>query len=68
MSAVFPARYASKCAGCGERITVDEPVRFDDEIGAVVHDDCDDAAPAPQRPAVVCTTCWLTKPCECDAD
>lgn len=63
MSAVFEARYNGHCAAdCGESVKAGDPVRFlDDEL---VHADCERVRR--RIPEVVCTSCWLTKPCECD--
>lgn len=60
----FPARYPGRCPSCGERIRVDDPIRFvslDDR--RVVHDTC--GGLTPETPPVehpVCTVCWLTHP------
>lgn len=63
----FPACFPGRCGACGEGISVDEPIRFDAESDTnYVHDNCADREPAPERPVVVCQTCWLTKPCGCD--
>ena len=64
----FRARYFSRCGSCQERIVPDDVVRYEKHV--LVHDDCGDTqAHEPERPAApVCSTCWLTKPCECDDD
>jgi hypothetical protein len=60
----FEAKYASTCASCDERIRPGELVAYiqgpDHEL---VHDECH---AKPRKPAEVCTTCWLEKPCGCD--
>lgn len=61
----FTARYHGRCAACDEQIIPGDTVGYDDD-GALVHDNCDDAAPPAEKAAVVCPTCWLTKPCGCD--
>lgn len=66
LSHTFPARYHGRCATCDEQITPGDTVGYDDD-GALVHDDCDRAAPPVEKTtAPVCTVCWLTKPCGCD--
>jgi hypothetical protein len=57
----FTARYTGRCAAdCRNPIEPGDHVQYvDDEL---VHVGCQPAAPP--RPAVVCTTCWLTLPCE----
>jgi len=59
----FPARFLGRCPACDEPIRVDDTVRYDDD--ELVHDDCTTHEPPPERPAVVCTTCWLTT-CDCE--
>lgn len=62
MSGAFVARYPGRCGAGDDPIRPGELVRFvDDEL---VHDACEHSDPA--RPAVVCASCWLTKPCDCD--
>jgi hypothetical protein len=63
---VFEARYAGRCGNCGEAIAAGDSVRFEEDV--VVHDICDTSDPAGLRPGeVVCESCWLVKPCGCDA-
>ncbi|MDN5934401.1 MAG: hypothetical protein L0I24_25565 [Pseudonocardia sp.] len=59
----FTARYHSQCGACDGHISPgDSARRVDDEV---IHALCtDDQAPA--RPVVVCTECWMSKPCWCD--
>lgn len=57
----FEAKYSGWCAQCDERIEAGSLARYiDDELS---HDDCDALIP---KPAVVCQTCWLEKPCPCE--
>lgn len=59
----FPARYPGRCAAaCGHPIEPGDDVQYVDD--QLVHANCQ--PPAPERPAVVCTTCWLTTPCDCE--
>jgi hypothetical protein len=62
MSAVFTAQYPGRChADCGQTIEPGDDVTYaDDEL---VHAGC---TPKTERPAVICGTCWLTKPCDCE--
>lgn len=61
MSGEFTARYPGPCAAdCGHRIKPGDQVAYVD--AELVHVDC---TPRPERPAVICPTCWLTKPCDC---
>lgn len=61
------AQYGGRCDACQERIVPGQPVRYDadDEL---VHAGCADVAEGRpvKRPVVVCTECWLQKPCPCD--
>ena len=65
MSGAFTARYHGRCTSCHERISPGDPVTYNDD-DELVHQDCDQHAPRTSKPAPVCTTCWLTKPCGCD--
>ena len=61
----FEARYHGSCGTCGEHICPGDSCEWvDDEI---VHALCETPA-APTKPAEVCTDCWMTKPCWCDAE
>ena len=61
MTRPFEARYPGVCSDC------EEPIRPGEQIvslgdGEYEHVTCR----PPDRPAAVCTTCWLTKPCDCE--
>jgi hypothetical protein len=58
----FTARYPGHChADCGRTITPGDDVTYvDDEL---VHVDC---TPRHERPVVICDTCHLTRPCDCE--
>jgi hypothetical protein len=61
----FKAKYGGRCAAeCGEQIRPGNDVVYVDD--QLVHVGCEERALTPRRPAVVCTECWLEKPCECD--
>lgn len=62
----FEARYHGKCALCGERIVPGDLCRFAEDDGGVVHVDCDAVVLPDEKPAKVCTRCWLTS-CDCEA-
>lgn len=59
----FEAKYPGWCGACGERINKDDWAKYVED--SLVHADCEDAQP--ERKAEVCDTCWLTKPCDCEA-
>lgn len=60
----FEARYGGRCGGCDDRIRPGQLVVFvDDEL---VHLDCEEAALRVRPAAVVCTECWLERPCPCE--
>lgn len=66
----FTARYPGTCDACTEHIAPGDNVRYaadplDHESGVLIHDDCGQAQ-RPERPAVICGTCNLTKPCDCE--
>jgi hypothetical protein len=64
----FTARYHGPCATeCGNPIEPGDRVHYDDH-GFLMHVDCTPTADAvaARRPVEVCTTCWLTKPCDCE--
>lgn len=65
MSRTFVARYPGRCDGCGERIHAGDEVKYDDQD--VIHADCDESTTV-ERPAVICPSCWLSKPCGCEDD
>lgn len=57
------AKYYGRCAAeCGRPVRPGDEVVFDD---GVMHADCVDALMMP-KPAEVCTSCWLEKPCPCE--
>jgi hypothetical protein len=65
----FEAKYGGVCEACEERIRPGERVTYD------VHDDLVHASCAGagvsrsvrrEAAEVVCETCWLVKPCECE--
>lgn len=59
-SAAFEAQYTGACARCRGDIDVGDLVRYvDDELVHFRHD-------PKRKPDVICDTCWLTKPCDCD--
>jgi hypothetical protein len=57
------AKYAGRCYGCPDPIEVGDEITIDAELGQFVHVECKSVPP---RPEVVCTTCFMVKPCECD--
>lgn len=60
----FIACYHSQCGSCDGHISPGDTARWlDDEV---VHALCTDDPAPPARPVVVCTDCWMTKPCFCD--
>jgi len=63
----FTAQFHGICAACGIYIVPGESCAYNED-GKVVHARiCDPyTRRVEQRSAEVCTTCWLTKPCECD--
>ena len=65
---MFDAKYRGPCAGGCDGIEPGDEVGYED--GALMHADCENAAglreDAPRRPEVVCTVCFMVKPCECD--
>lgn len=62
---VFPARYASRCVSCEERIHEGDPIRMSDDGPA--HEDCSTAPAQPSRPEPApCRRCWLVHGGECD--
>ncbi|QAY70043.1 hypothetical protein [Xylanimonas protaetiae] len=71
MSRAFEARYPGRCTDCGGAIERGQMIRYSAgdsntiAVGGFVHDGCEDADP--EQPPVICTTCWLTKPCDCEA-
>jgi hypothetical protein len=66
---VFTARFPGRChADCGESIEPgDDATYVDDQI---VHLECAGAAELDhrraERPAAICPTCHLAKPCDCE--
>lgn len=63
----FIAKYRGTCGQCEGAIWPGDEVTWPMD-GDIQHVRCE---PQPDdqigtRPADVCTTCWLTKPCECD--
>lgn len=65
MSSTFEARYGGTCEDCGERFKPGDLIRYEGD-GDLIHADCTAATPA-ERPAVICQTCHLTQPCDCEA-
>jgi hypothetical protein len=59
----FEARFHGICSDCEESITPGEQIVSLGD-GEYEHATCR----APQRPVEICSTCWLTKPCDCEAD
>lgn len=55
----FRADHDGSCERCGGSIQSGDLVEFRG-FGSLEHVDCERAA------RVVCTTCWLVKPCGCD--
>lgn len=72
----FTAKFPGFCHRCLERIEKDDQVDYD-ESDELVHADCDlvgesvhlskYSVPVLQRGEVVCTICFIVKPCECDS-
>ena len=63
MNTVFEAKFrGNECENCEEIIKIGDRVQFI-EGDTLVHEEC---TKTPARPAEVCTSCWLTKPCECE--
>lgn len=63
----FEAKYPGVCSACEERINVGDEVAWaygEDNEHVVIHDECH-ALPE-RKAAVVCTTCFIEKPCTCD--
>jgi hypothetical protein len=62
----FTAMYKGVCPGCGDAIEPGEEAAYDE--GVVVHADCAGRARVrvARKPAEVCTSCWLERPCPCD--
>lgn len=63
----FTAQYHGLCRTCEAPIVPGDSCRYNED-GDITHArDCDPyARRVEQRSATVCTTCWLTRPCECD--
>ena len=59
----FEAKYGGICGECEERIHVGDLAKYGEDF--IMHDDCEDSV-QPERKAEVCTSCWLTKPCDCE--
>jgi len=59
----FRARHPGRCANCPERIEPGDEVVYVDDV--VIHADCEDATPEPERPPDICPTCHLQRPCDC---
>lgn len=65
MNATFEAKYNGRCAAdCGWPIQEGEQVAYVDD--QLVHADCARDASLRKPEPVICSTCWLTKPCECE--
>jgi len=61
----FEAKYGGTCWVCDELIRVGELVTYEEDF--LAHDECE-ASTRLIRKADVCTRCWLTKPCDCEAN
>ena len=61
----FEAKYSGTCDACMERIRIGDLATYAEDN--TVHADCEDSF-QPERQAEVCSTCWLTKPCDCEAE
>jgi hypothetical protein len=60
----FKAKYAGRCAAVGDTILPGDLVVYvDDDL---VHLDCEEQGLTERPSAVVCTTCWIEKPCPCE--
>lgn len=63
----FKAMYKGVCGSCGDPIEPGDEVGYSD--GQLVHGDCEGApvrGRVERKPAEVCTSCWLERPCPCD--
>lgn len=60
----FIARWPGRCDVCDGHIRPGNLILYN-SFSQIIHADCDDA-PA-ERAAVICPTCHLTKPCDCEA-
>ena len=62
----FAARYSGgRCAAsCGEPIIEGEMLTYADD--QLVHLDCADSLPQDRPAPTVCTSCYLTHPCDCE--
>jgi hypothetical protein len=58
----FLAKYRGTCSDCEQTIHPDDEVQYD-EARELVHVECQQLE---RKPAPVCPTCWLEKPCECE--
>lgn len=64
-TAVFAARYpGNHCGACQEPVEVGQDVTY--EGADLVHADCLGTR-APVRETTVCRTCFVTRPCFCEA-
>ena len=65
-SRAFRAKYPGQCSECDVRIDVGDMIRMGEN--GPQHTNCDlILKPSiPRKPEVVCGTCWLVKPCDCD--
>lgn len=62
----FRAMYPGTCPGCGNHFAAGDFIESRYDLIGHYHPTCPDS-PAMLRPGdVVCTTCFLVKPCECD--
>lgn len=64
MTAVFTARFASRCASCDESIREGDLVTYGGT--SVIHADCHDDVTDDDRALLICPACHLTKPCDCE--
>lgn len=53
----FQARYPGRCCGCGERVEVDDAVRYEDD--ELVHADCTLEPSGDEATTETCDRCFL---------
>jgi hypothetical protein len=61
----FIAKYRGECEACHEPIHKGQEITGDAADG-YVHADCDPDTRDDEKRKVVCSKCWLVKPCDCD--
>jgi hypothetical protein len=66
VSAVFLARFSAVCGNCEGRFNPGERAKYEDDD--LIHAGCAGrpASARRQLAVVVCTQCFLEKPCPCD--